>query len=86
MIIPVRCFTCNRVLASKYRKYKSQVLEYNKLRTAQGKTDNILSGSEIEDLTTEEIDTHKKIFESIGVDRYCCKRCLISHVDLIDKI
>ena len=86
MIIPVRCFTCNMVLASKYRSYKIKVTEYNKQRALQGNTDNILSGNEIDDLSKEEINTHKQIFESIGVERYCCKRCLISHIDLIDKI
>jgi len=74
------------VLASKYRSYKIKVTEYNKQRAVQGNTDNILSGNEIDDLSKEEIDTDKQIFVSIGVERYCCKRCLISHIDLIDKI
>jgi DNA-directed RNA polymerase subunit N len=27
-----------------------------------------------------------KILDSLGVTRYCCRRMLLSHVDLIDEI
>ena len=38
MIIPVRCFTCNRVLASKYKTYK-QIVSKN------SEEENIISGN-----------------------------------------
>ena len=38
MIIPVRCFTCNRVLASKYEKYLEIV-------SAGGGSENIIDGN-----------------------------------------
>ena len=85
MIIPVRCFTCNRVLASKYKKYKQLIKE-----DGSEKLENILSGDDIsvdsKTNSSEVIILYKKIFKKIGVDRYCCKRCIISHIDLIDKI
>jgi len=28
----------------------------------------------------------KEILDTLGLDRYCCRRMLISHVDLIDEI
>ena len=92
MIIPVRCFTCNKVLASKYGKYKELIQMENERRihAQQPKLDNILSGDDItidETTHSSEITTlYKGIFQQIGIDRYCCKRCIISHVDLIDKI
>ena len=92
MIIPIRCFTCNKVLASKYGKYKEliQVENERRLLAQQPKLDNILSGDDITiDNTTHSSEItilYKNIFEQIGVERYCCKRCIISHVDLIDKI
>ena len=83
MIIPVRCFTCNNVIASKYKKYIE-------MKKALPKSDNILSGEDISvDLTSKTRaikDAHGQIFKELGVSRYCCKRCLISHIDLIDKI
>ena len=58
MIIPVRCFTCGRVVASAYEVYKQRV--------AMGeKPDDIM--------------------DSLGVKRYCCRRMIISQVDVIDE-
>ena len=34
----------------------------------------------------QDIEKNIEIFEKIGIERYCCKRHLISHVDIIDKI
>ena len=92
MIIPIRCFTCNKILASKYERYKKLIQEETERRIVaqQPELDNILAGDDITiDSTThssEITELYKTIFKAIGVDRYCCKRCLISHVDLIDKI
>lgn len=92
MIIPIRCFTCNKIIASKYEKYKQLIQEENERRILAQlpKLDNILSG---DDITIDDTDhssditkLYKSIFEQIGIERYCCKRCIISHVDLIDKI
>lgn len=91
MIIPVRCFTCNKILASKYEKYKQLIQENKQARLEQGldKLDNILSGDDVtmdETHSSEVTEVYKTIFKQIGIERYCCKRCIISHVDLIDKI
>jgi DNA-directed RNA polymerase I, II, and III subunit RPABC5 len=59
MIIPVRCYTCGKVIGNKWETY----VYYKK----------------------EKID-EKEIFEKLGLKRYCCKRMLLTHVDLIDKI
>uniref|UniRef100_A0A6C0JF64 DNA-directed RNA polymerase subunit N n=1 Tax=viral metagenome TaxID=1070528 RepID=A0A6C0JF64_9ZZZZ len=78
MIIPVRCFTCNRVLGSKYKKY-CEIISSNV------GTENIINGNPDIDLSEENI--YQQAFKEIGVDdRYCCKRHLISHIDLIQKI
>ena len=78
MIIPVRCFTCNRVLASKYKTYKDII-------ASETNTENIISGDPNIDLSQENI--YQKAFREIGIeDRYCCKRHMLSHIDLIHKI
>jgi DNA-directed RNA polymerase subunit N len=59
MIIPVRCFTCGRVIASDYTKFAERV----------GKGED-----------------PKEVLDSLGVDRYCCRRMILTHVDLIDEI
>ncbi len=67
MIIPVRCFSCGRVIASDYIAFVNKV--------------NLIRETEKREPTAEEIE---KIFDEIGVKRYCCRRMILSHVDLID--
>ena len=79
MIIPIRCFTCNRVLASKYNKYVEYVSQNS------SKEENILSGDP--DMEKIEENEQMKAFKIIGInDRYCCKRHILSHIDLLYKI
>ena len=56
MIIPVRCFTCNKIIASKYNKYLEM----------------IQSGV-----------SEKDALDKLGFERYCCRRMIISHIDLV---
>lgn len=94
MIIPIRCFSCNRVIGSKYRKYKELVAEYDKKAIAKNQTiENIISANE--DLADQDVLVkYSDIFDALGLGsyfpgdtgRYCCKRHIISHIDLIDKI
>ena len=68
MIIPVRCFSCGKVIGSDYRKFAYQV---NKIREQEREP------------KPEEI---QKILDDLNIKRYCCRRMIISHVDLIDEI
>ena len=77
MIIPVRCFTCNKVLASLYKEY-IKLIELNKLKNEE----DVISG--LDDISIE--NSNVQIFEKLKVDRYCCRRHLMTHVDLIQKI
>ena len=59
MIVPVRCFTCGKVLADKYYEFKRRV---------------------------EAGEDPGKVLDDLGVERYCCRRTLLSHVELIDQV
>ncbi|ADD09283.1 RNA polymerase, N/8 Kd subunit [Aciduliprofundum boonei T469] len=67
LIIPVRCFSCGRVIASDYIAFVNKV--------------NLIRETENREPTPEEI---QRIFDEIGVKRYCCRRMILSHVNLID--
>lgn len=60
MIIPVRCFSCGKVIGAMYE-------EYVRL-TEQGKMSS------------------KEALDAIHLDRYCCRRMILSHVDLVDEV
>jgi DNA-directed RNA polymerase subunit N len=70
MIIPIRCFTCGKIIANKYEKYCSMVKERNK-------KEKIVSNQD------ERID-NRDIFEKLSLHRYCCRRMVLSHIDLIE--
>ena len=67
MIIPVRCFTCGKVVASAYEEFTKRYDEYKKAVDAGEKPK----------------ETPKKILDDLGLERYCCRRMIISHADLI---
>ena len=76
MIIPIRCFTCGKVIADKVDYYNQEV---EKLKS-QKKTND-------EDLYKDFDDIHtKSILDNLGLTRYCCRRNLISNVDLMNII
>lgn len=59
MIIPVRCFTCGKVIGNKWETYLSLLqADYNE-------------GDALDEL---------------GLKRYCCRRMVLTHVDLIEKL
>ncbi|WP_297465009.1 DNA-directed RNA polymerase subunit N [Thermococcus sp.] len=59
MIVPVRCFTCGKVIGDKYHEFKARV---------------------------EKGEDPEKVLDDLGVERYCCRRTLLSHVELIDQV
>ena len=58
MIIPIRCFTCGKVVGNKWDKYLELV----------------------------KVCKMEEVFQQLGLARYCCRRMLLTHVNLIDKL
>jgi len=67
MIIPVRCFTCNKVVGNKWETYVSTVAKYKSL----GETD---------------MSACNKALDEALLTKYCCRRMLLSHIDIIDTL
>ena len=59
MLIPVRCWSCGKVVAHLYAQYKTAV--------AAG-------------------EDPQKVLDAIGLERYCCRRMYVGHIDLIDEV
>lgn len=78
MIIPVRCFTCGHVLADKWNYYVKRCKELENEQKEQDKNE----------LNPEHFDKtiRQKVFEELGLDRICCRRMFLGHVDMIDTI
>jgi len=74
MIIPVKCFTCNTLLANKWNTYKSE-----KEKLEKEKEESKLSEQQY-------IDKTIKLFEKLGLKRYCCRMCIASTLDMTNII
>lgn len=58
MIIPVRCFTCGKLIADKWETFNQRVRAGDK---------------------------PQKVLDELGIRRYCCRRMMITHVEIIDE-
>ncbi len=78
MIIPVKCFTCGKVLADKYQYYLRETQKYTE---EHGDVNTI-------DMSSKNVKKTKKgeVMDKLGLKRYCCRTIMLSHVDLIDII
>ena len=59
MLIPVRCFTCGKVVGSAYETFQKRV---------------------------KAGESAEKVLNSLGLERYCCRRMILSSSELIDDI
>ena len=76
MIIPVKCFTCGKVLGDKYRYYTQEV---RKLKSEED--------MDIESVIYLSSDNIKKtpegeVMDKLKITKYCCRRHMLTHVDL----
>ena len=75
MIIPVTCCTCGKILADKWNYYVKEIEKYDS-------EDSVLNVN----IKTLQQTKEGKVLDSLGLKRYCCRRMMISHVDLINII
>jgi DNA-directed RNA polymerase subunit N len=59
MIVPVRCFSCGKIVGDKWEEFNSRV---------------------------EAGENPNDVLDNLGVTRYCCRRMLLSHVEILDEV
>lgn len=59
MIVPVRCFTCGKLVGDKWEEFTRRV------KAGEGAGE---------------------VLDSLGITRYCCRRMLLSHVEILDEV
>lgn len=75
MIIPIRCFTCGKVIADQYDYYVAEAAK----AAAAFKP----SATEVKHFDTVHTGA---IMDKLGLTRYCCRRHMLSQVDMMDTI
>ena len=76
MIIPVKCFTCGKVIGNKYEYYQKEVRKIKMSRNME--VDKVIY------LTEEFIDKtpEGEVLDKLGLNKMCCRRHLLTHVDI----
>ena len=77
MIIPVKCFTCGKVLGNKYRYYLEKVRE-KKLARDMEINKVIYLTQEHRDKTPE-----GEVMDELSLNKMCCRRHILTHVDIV---
>tara|TARA_A100001015_G_scaffold86717_1_gene96368 strand:+ start:45 stop:269 length:225 start_codon:yes stop_codon:yes gene_type:complete len=73
MIIPIKCFTCGKVLADKWLYYKKEV---EKNINAEDKINIYL------DKNKNEKSIQGKVLDDLNLKKICCRRHMLTHVDI----
>ena len=87
MIIPVRCFTCGKVLGDKWNTYKRLVDKKSSSESKKKFTlEDITISSKNDPLEHFDNNHQNKILNDMNITKMCCRRHMLSHIDLIDII
>jgi len=77
MIIPIKCFTCGKVLADKYEYFQEEVRNY---KMKQGVDENKV-------VYLTKTNTQKApeglVMDKLGLNKMCCRRHMLTHVDIM---
>ena len=76
MIIPIKCFTCGKVLADKYLFYIKEVRRIKLTKNMDIEEVIYLDEQKIE--KTPE----GKILDKLNLHKICCRRHMLTHVDI----
>ena len=81
MIIPIRCYTCGKLLADKYEYYESELL---RKKLAMNTTEDPLV------ININAPDIKKtiagEIMDELGIIRICCRKVMLTSINIIDEI
>ena len=99
MIIPVRCYTCGKLLADKYEYYKKELIRKKLLLKSE--VDNLSNSNSSSSKNSNKnkdplmidisVDDVKKtiageLMDELGLDRICCRKVMLTSIDIIDEI
>jgi DNA-directed RNA polymerase I, II, and III subunit RPABC5 len=79
MIIPIRCFTCGKVSVIYILIFFSSISFISTKKIIGNKWEAYVN------LLNQNF-SGKTALDVLGLRRYCCRRMLLTHVDLIEKL
>lgn len=89
MLIPIRCFTCNKLLAHKWDEYMAKIQQhYNEVEKSK-KAEDHTTGFKLNESSAGQIKEKTfegRVLDELGFNKYCCRSIVLSTVDLTTKI
>ena len=84
MIIPIRCFTCGKILADKYNTYEKMVKD----KKLSVKSQHESHEPSVIDMNSDDVKKtpEGEVLDELGIIRYCCRKIFLTHINLIDEI
>ena len=86
MIIPIRCFTCNNVIADKWNPYVEFVKKEKSKSKEEVTSDLDLDYIDVDSGKKVEKSIEGKVLDKLGLHKYCCRRMILGNVHLISYI
>lgn len=87
MLIPVRCFTCGKVLADKWDWYEAEVKKMQETPEKAKPTASTTTPAPPPP-SDQFFDKTKtaELLDQLGLTRYCCRRHMLGQVDMMGVI
>jgi DNA-directed RNA polymerase subunit N len=83
MLIPIRCFTCGKLLADKKKYYDKELLRKKLNSNEENQDEQLILNLNIEDVKKT---VAGETMDELGLIRLCCRKTMLSNVDLIKEI
>ena len=76
MIVPVRCYTCGKLIGDKYYHYKEEVADLKK-------RENRPSGDTVIDVSGDNVEktVEGRVMDKLGIIRLCCRKVYLGHIE-----
>ena len=86
MIIPVRCFTCGKMLSDKYNYYNKELLR----RKISNQTPEVSQSDDpiVINITAKEVKKTVvgEIMDELGLTRDCCRKNMMTNINIIEDV
>jgi DNA-directed RNA polymerase subunit N (RpoN/RPB10) len=79
MLIPVRCHTCNKVIATKWEEYNNLIREAKQSFELLDKQDTTEASNRLVFIKGQALDTCR-------LTRYCCRTIFLGQTDILDEV
>ena len=88
MLIPIKCYTCGKILADKYLYYKKELKRKELAFKADENNKNANKDPLMIDISVDDVKMTPagEIMDELGLDRICCRKVMLTSIDIIDEI